>query len=459
MPVHETPVLVSPDAAEMAAAQPRALSEISRAEQLRSQLPWLLAWGAKGSLAMADQALFAGAQFVLNVLLARWLDPAGYGVFAVAYSVCLLAIAVHSALLVEPMVVFGSARYLEERGSYLAAVLRGHSLLMMPIACPLFAAGLAAGRWNSPTIGHSFYALGLALPLTLLSDLTRRAFYIEMRPGRAATGGAIYFASLMSLIYGLRTRHFLTPATAILAMGAAALLTASVQLSWLKSRWPPPSEVFSAKDVAFEHWEYGKWVLAAAFPSWTFPNLFYLVLPLRYGLKESGALKAIMNLAMPATHAMIALGVLTIALLVRHRNVGGLPLMRLTVRRITGLFVAAAVAYFVVLWLFRVPIIHVLYGRNYAEYSGLPVLLVALAPLVTAWSVSSGVALRSVERPDRLFWANLIAGAVAATLGLSLTVRWGVLGAIAGHLASYAVLAGALWFFYLRLATVAESDG
>ena len=242
-------------------------------------------------------------------------------------------------------------------------------------------------------------------------------------------------------------------------MGAAALLTAGVQLSWLKSHWPPPSEVLSARDVAFEHWEYGKWVLAAAFPSWTFPNLFYLVLPLRYSLKESGALKAVMNLAMPATHAMIALGVLTIALLVRHRKAGGLPLLRQTVRRITGLFVAAAVAYFVVLWLFRVPIMHLLYRGNYAEYSGLPVLLVALAPIVTALSVSSGVALRSIERPDRLFWANVIAGTVAATLGLSLTVRWGVLGAIAGHLASYAVWAGALWFFYLRLATLAGSDG
>lgn len=457
MPVDETPVLVSPDPAEIEATQPRATGEISQQERFRSRLLWLLAWGTKGSLALTDQALFAGAQFALNVLLARWLSAPEYGVFAVAYSICLLAIAVHSALLVEPMVVFGSARYFEDRGSYLAVVLRGHSLLMIPIGFLLFAAGLVAGRWNSPAIGHSFYALGLALPLTLLSDLTRRAFYVEMRPGRAATGGVIYFASLLSLTWMLHAKHILSPATAVLAMGAAALLTASVQLPWLKSHWPPPSEVLSTKDVAFEHWAYGRWILAAALPSWTFPNLFYLVLPLRFGLKESGALKAMMNLAMPATHALIALGVLAIALLVRHRSVGGLQLVRRTVWRITGLFVGGAAAYFAVIWLFRAPIIHLLYGGNYAEYSGLPVLLVALAPVVTALSVSSGVALRSVERPDRLFWANVIAGTVAATLGIGLTLTWGVLGAIAGHLASYAVCAGTMWLFYLQLTTVVDS--
>ena len=43
-----------------------------------------LSWLKKGSLAVLDQGLFSGANFVVNILLARWLTPEEYGAFAVA---------------------------------------------------------------------------------------------------------------------------------------------------------------------------------------------------------------------------------------------------------------------------------------------------------------------------------------------------------------------------------------
>ena len=68
----------------------------------------LLAWGTKGSLAILDQGLFAWAHFLLSILLARWLTPTEYGAFALAYSIFLLFGAFHTALLTEPMMVFGA---------------------------------------------------------------------------------------------------------------------------------------------------------------------------------------------------------------------------------------------------------------------------------------------------------------------------------------------------------------
>lgn len=125
--------------------------------------------------------------------------------------------------------------------------------------------------------------------------------------------------------------------------------------------------------------------------------------------------------------------------------------MRQTVRRVTSVFVAGAGAYFVLLWFFRIQIIHLLYGGKYVEDSGLPVCLVGLAPIATALTVSFGVALRAFERADYLFWANVAASAIAITLGLWLAASWGVLGATAGYVASYSVFAGASWFFYRKL--------
>ncbi|MFZ0213889.1 MAG: hypothetical protein WBE20_11470 [Candidatus Acidiferrales bacterium] len=451
MPADETPALTRSRLVETIAAPPRPVVETSRTGRLSPRLTWLLAWGTKGSLALADQALFAGAQFALNILLARWLDPAGYGAFAVAYSVFLLAGAVHVALLIEPMLVFGSGRYLEKRRSYLGIVLCGHWLLTIPTGLILCGGGFLVGQLYSQPVGHALCALGFVLPLVLLAWLTRRAFYIELQPGRAAAGGAVFFCSLPILVCGLHAEQILTPATAILAMGVAALLAAGLHLMWLRPQWSHASWKLSARRATSEHWAYGRWVLAAVFPSWTLLNLYYLALPVWFGLKGAGALKAIMNIAMPGIQSLTAFGVLTIPLLVRHLDGGGPRLLRQTVRCVTSVFVAGAAVYLMILWFFRIPIINLLYGGKYLEYSGLPVLLVGLVPLVTACSVTFGGALRAFERPDRLFWANVPASAVAVSFGLWLTATWGVLGAVAGYLASYATFAGALWFFYQRL--------
>ena len=53
----------------------------------RVRIQWkLIPWAIKGALAILDQALFAGTNFLVNILLGRWLTPAQYGAFAVVYS-------------------------------------------------------------------------------------------------------------------------------------------------------------------------------------------------------------------------------------------------------------------------------------------------------------------------------------------------------------------------------------
>ena len=50
-----------------------ALEILSRRDQLRVSLKGWMPWVGKGSLAILDQGLFASSNFLVNVLLARWL--------------------------------------------------------------------------------------------------------------------------------------------------------------------------------------------------------------------------------------------------------------------------------------------------------------------------------------------------------------------------------------------------
>src|SRR5215211_6550801 len=83
-------------------------------------------WLGKGLWAVVDQALFASSNFVLSILLARWLIPSEYGAYTVAYTTFWVLSAVHTGLLTEPMMVYGPSRYRGRLPEYLGAVLYGH---------------------------------------------------------------------------------------------------------------------------------------------------------------------------------------------------------------------------------------------------------------------------------------------------------------------------------------------
>ena len=112
----------------------------------------LAAWGARGGLAIADQALYAGAHFLLNILLARWLVPADYGAFALAYSAFLLIAALYAAVVLEPMAVFGPGRYSAHRQGYLGILLRAHLPLTLPAVASLLCGAVIAGALGAPMV-------------------------------------------------------------------------------------------------------------------------------------------------------------------------------------------------------------------------------------------------------------------------------------------------------------------
>jgi len=64
-------------------------------------------WIIRGDWAVLDQGLFSGANFLVNILLTRWLSPEEYGAFAVALSTFYLFADFHTAVLTEPMMFFG----------------------------------------------------------------------------------------------------------------------------------------------------------------------------------------------------------------------------------------------------------------------------------------------------------------------------------------------------------------
>src|SRR5260370_28321963 len=65
----------------------------------------------KGGLAVLDQGLISGSNFLVGILLARWLAPEEYGAYALAFAIFLLLSFVSQSLLFDPMAGFSGSSY------------------------------------------------------------------------------------------------------------------------------------------------------------------------------------------------------------------------------------------------------------------------------------------------------------------------------------------------------------
>jgi O-antigen/teichoic acid export membrane protein len=389
--------------------------------------------------------MVSGANFVLSILLGRWLEPVQYGAFSLAYSLFLLLGTFHTAVFAEPLLVFGPGKYAARFKKYLGVLTVGHLAVMVPVGLLVLGASLLLGRFYSPEVQRALSALALAGPFILLLWVLRRAFYVIVKPEWALLGGVAYFAILLGSTLALRAAGRISPATAFLAMGASALPVSVLLAGRLGPQWGAGGEP-SAAAVAGEHWRYARWAVGAAALSWVPGNVYFTLLPAWVGLEGTAALRALANLVMPATHAISALSLLLMPMLARRRHEGQARMRRI-MAVFLALFLAGAGVYNLILVIFRRQIVELLYGGRYADAVPLVPLVGLLAFLAALISVF-GAALRALERPDKVFWSYLASSVVAVGGGVLLARSFGVAGALGGLLLSSSTTAVMMLLLY-----------
>ena len=408
--------------------------------------PWLT-WAKKGGWAVLDQGLFAGANFLINVVLARWLSPADYGAFAIAFSLFLLLATFHTALLVEPMLVFAAKKYAEQFQAYLAILIAGHMGLTAGVSLLLGLLAYGFQEFGFFPLAQAFFGLALAAPAILLLWLFRRVFYVRMQPQWSAIGGFLYLVFTLLGMYGLYSIHGISSSSALLVMGSVSVLVSLWFAVLLHPIWPSARERLAPATVFCDHWAYGKWATAATVLQWLPSNLYYAALPLWGGLEGSAILRAVMNVLMPILHTQTAISMLFLPTFVHTFKTAGDAGLRRSVQRALVLFVGGAVVYWGVLALFHSSLLLWLYGPHYQTY-GILLVLAGMLPLWTGIDAVLSTAVRATERPAQVFWAQAVSSVVAVTLGLWLVARADTFGAIVGLCASTSATVLVLTYWY-----------
>lgn len=399
-----------------------------------------LRWAGRGAWAIADQGLFAVSNFAMNILLARWLTPSEYGAFAVAYSVFLLFGTAHTALLTEPMLIFGSAKYEAHFAAYMRMLLRGHWWVSGLGGLLLAIGGGITWIAGSREVGIALLGLAPVAPCVLLTWLTRRACFARLRPHWAAGAGAVYLVLMLTGLFLLFHLGMLSVLSALAVMAVASIAAGLLLIHLLGADHRTTSPLVTTRGVVSDHWGYGRWALATSAISWVPQNVLLIAMSGFTGLAGSAAFKAMLNLVMPILQSLSALGILLLPAMVRVR---GRPAFRKLIWVALGLFVGGALAYWLLLGTFAAPLVGLLYKGRYAHTAELLWVIGLLPVSVAVVSVLSTV-LRAVERPDQIFWAYVASAVVTVSGGIWALSRWALMGAAVGQLAVSGTTAVAL---------------
>lgn len=393
------------------------------------------AWSFRVASGLSDQGAVSLATFLTHVLLARAVSPAQYGSFAIAFSVFVLLINAHTALLSEPAAVLGPARYDHRLGPYVRAVLslqlRGGGAIVL--------GSLAAGAvaWSfDPTLGACLGILAVTGPTFLWFLLGRQLCYVLNVPRRALVASLVYLGSVVASLGWLYGLERLTPWTALLTLGLGAVAGVAIQsprLNASETENAPAEPPASRRQVARQHWQYGKWILGSGVAFWCATGLYAPVLGFARRLAEAGSFRALENLVAPLPLVFRALGLWFLPWLSRRRR-SGVGSLAGDLLRLWSLTLSLALAYGVVLWGIGPDLMDLVYGPG--RYRLPRSLWPWLAALPLMWALDHGLALclRGAERTRAVFVAALAGALASVSVGFPLAIHHGVAGAVQGLL-------------------------
>jgi O-antigen/teichoic acid export membrane protein len=389
-------------------------------------------WIQKGGFAILDQGLISGSNFVISILLARWLVPEQYGAYAVAFGIFVLLSLVYQSLVLEPMAVFGGSSYRDCLRGYLRSLLWIHIAISLAIGVVFGASALVAREFaQSAVLAGALAGVTFASPCILFFWLARRTFYLELSASKAAAGAFVYTALSMGGLFIVYRRGLLSPFSAFALMGVAALGTGCYNLVRLRAQLRPSASAPGVGESWHRHWGYGRWALASCVANWIPAYIYYPLLSSFGGMAQSGQLKALMNFTLPVEQTKAALSLLFLPyaanVLARNGKSGAGSLGM----RMTMVSLAVSGPYWAALLLFRHPVFHFLYSGNYSEIAHL---LPAVAVGSIFWSAcfGPGIALRAMESPASVFTAFALATFLSLLVGIPAAWKFGLSGAIWG---------------------------
>lgn len=384
-------------------------------------------WAIKGGVSVLDQGVFSGANFVLSILLARWLSVKDYGIYAFASTFVSLFYQVMNALIIEPMSVYGTSDHADNIDQYLSSQRRLYFLLSFAFGFLIISGAiiyqLSGGYFE---ISVTLILLGLLIAFIQLPWLIRKTFYVISKPRFSLSYSIVYCFLLLSAIFICNHQHWLSIYTSYIIISAASLVSLVSVVAFLrKGSLQFQKEKLSA--ISKQNWKYGKWMLLTGILMALVGQAPIYLAGLLMTTDASGVVTAIQNLVLPMGMSISAVSSLLIPKFSRDYQEKGLQFIQKEKWAFTGILVFISLIYETLLIFFASPLEKIIYGGKFLSYTYLfPIW--GLIPIFMAITAGFSVEIKASKNPKGIFQTAIVWAIATFSTIFFLVDRLGLLG-------------------------------
>lgn len=406
----------------------------------------LKTWGRKSSLAIIDQGIFSGANFLLAVLLARWLLPNDYGAFSISFSILMIFYQIYVSFLLDPITVLAPLQNLGILKDYLAKQLKSHFIITILSGVILIVVAMFWMRGNR-IIQEMVVTIGSVLPVLLLPWYFRRVFYILGDPGKALIGSFFYALTLIVLTFIAYKIEKLNSQSGILIMAGASILCSVyflIAFRFWNFNWL--SGIFLT--FLSQNWKIGKWLIFSSFFIAFASQIQIWIANTYFGLASSATLRAFQVLTQPMLLIITALTTLSIPTLTidfsnnnfysYHRKIIFLGLSLLFLALVFEIF----------LFTFHLQIEFFIYAGKFSKETYL-LPIWGIIPIILAYTSGFQAGFQAIKKPQALLIASIIWSVGSAILGIWLSLQLGLIGLVWSAVLGYLLFAIVLSLLYV----------
>lgn len=404
----------------------------------------LLAKIRTNSTILADQAIVSGGNFLLGVLLTRYLGLEQYGIYTLLWMVVLVALSLSQAFLTTPLLSLGPKMWKSDLKPYLAslqiiqiAISGGAALITLII---LWSGSLL--RITMPD-ERLVFILPLLVGAHLIYDFYRKYFFVRQKWVLALWMDIGMYTLILMGMAGLIWHSSLTLTGCLALVMLANWMVITVVFMYLNLGWYGVDRI---KQTLSRHIQYSKWLVGTAVLQWLSGNFFLIAGAGVLGATAVGVIRMVQNI-LGLTHVLfLAMENVIPVQAATHLRTGGVPAMKAfmwqqmkklaIVVGIILLGIASSGSF----------LLSFLYGEANAAYNWVLLSFCSIY-LFVFLGYPLRIVLRTIERTKPIFIAY-IASAVFSLLLAYPLVLWGhMTGLVLGFLFTQMITIGIYTFY------------
>lgn len=377
----------------------------------------------RAAVALFDQGLVSGANFLVMIAVGRCATPADFALFTLAYTVAVFFGGMHNGMVLQPLGMLLPERVAGDRPGYLAALARLHVLALMPMML------VAAVAWIVIPQGELVAWTMVATWCRLAQEHERRTAYALHDTNRALAidvAACLPMAVVACLLIGYRPVLGASAGLVLLA-GASLLGIAAGRMLLAGQR---VAAAMPLVPLLREHWQVGRWLVAGAVMVLLADYLYPFLIAGYLGLEETALLAAARSIVSAGNVAINGMDAYAGPRLRAIRVQGGLPALRDAVLRLGGGLVALLLCICLPVLIAPRQIMELAYGEHYGSGAWILVAFTGIF-LVRAVHKVFALVLLALKRPGSGFIAVSINAVVTLLAGPPLVSEYGLPGAVA----------------------------